>query len=181
MAASGGLLLTKGLWQPLWICVMVFVFSPLLFPMIMIPAAFFSGAMQAAQQPAPRLAKVLHIASVGYLVLVLSFWTEAAFDSVSLLTAAGGYLKIAGLVWALSGTVAPWAVFARNDRDNLFFTSLVLMLQVSSLACAALLIADTAPAAPVFWTSCAVLTALSCAQAFYESRLDGPGKQNAPF
>jgi len=166
MVVAAGFILFKGLWQPLWLDVMVFFVSPAVFPFLMIPGAMFGGLTKVLTPAKPFLAHVMLAASIGSLIFMLALWAAISFDSVSFLTKGG--LVWPALLWGMGGAVAPWAVFAHNDRDNVFFTGLVLQLLLGCVATVWASLSHTLQFWDRFWIVAAAMAALSCAQAVYE-------------
>lgn len=131
LLAGGGMFLAHDVWRPLWPGVMAFALSFLVFPVLLIPAAMFAGIMTAFAHSNKTLADVCGFLSLAWIVVVFSLCAAASFYLVE--DFATTPLRLAMLLWAVGGTVTPWAFFARKDRDNILFTGLVLMLLVGSL------------------------------------------------
>ncbi|MDD9899885.1 MAG: hypothetical protein OXT65_02780 [Alphaproteobacteria bacterium] len=128
VAGSGVYLVAHGLWLSLWFGVLAFVLSPLIFPFLLLPAAFFSGCMQACNAVAPKAAIYFQGACLGWLVATMSIWTGVMYMPVDDMMFAPFHIKIAGLVWSATITTLPWAAHARNDPGNVFITGLVIMV-----------------------------------------------------
>jgi hypothetical protein len=162
MALSGVYLVYAGFLTILWPVALTLFLSTLFFPLLLIPAALFAGLLQLfTVRKKPRIAMVMQILSAAWLVGVMSVSGMLVFDVTSpALAAAGAVTHAAALAWCVAGTVAPWAVFARGDRDNLFFTCLVMMLLAGTLAAAA--------TGGGFMVIAGVMGTLVAAQAVYE-------------
>jgi hypothetical protein len=127
MAGAGGVLVYRGFWQSVWTATLVFFISPLIFPYLLIPAAMCGGLMRDAK---PWAAKTLQAGAVGWIIFLMALWAAIVFELAAPLYIAAPW---AVLTWSVCGSVAPWAVFARSDRGNYFFLSLVLTLQLGCL------------------------------------------------
>ena len=103
--------------------------SPVVFPFLLLPAAIMTGVMRLvmnAKLP-PIVEKALTVLSVMYLVSVLSGYTVMCFYFLV------GAWEGPAAVYAVSSSVLPWLIFAAKDRENAFFTGLVIMLQVAAI------------------------------------------------
>ncbi len=108
--------------------------SPIVFPLLLLPAAILSGMLRLAMnsQVHPAIEKGLTFLSVIYLVSVLSGYTVMCFYFLV------GAPEIPAATYAVSSAVLPWLIFASKDRENAFFTGLVIMMQISALLLVAL-------------------------------------------
>jgi hypothetical protein len=173
MAVAGGFLAWAGFLAMLWPVALALFACTLVFPFLMVPAAMFGSLMQIfTARGQPRVATMMQVLSVGWLIFAMALWGALVFDLSEPALSAGGLMRVMGLIWCVAGAAAPWAVFARGDRDNIFFTGLVLMFAGGCLA--AMLLAAT------FWgwflVIAGVMAALSAAQALYEGRVLNKGK-----
>lgn len=134
--AFGGLSL---LWMTggyAWMGFLALFFSPVCFPILLLPAGILTGLMHLAlKSQTARLEKVLTVLSLCYLVSVLSAYTVLCFYFLV------GAPQVPAAMYAVSSAVLPWAIFAAKDRDNVFFTGLVIMMQFSALVLVALNVA----------------------------------------
>ncbi len=133
MMLAGGFIIYSGYWGVLWNCLLGFFISPLIFPFLMIPAAFCGGLMRMFLQSRPLLARMMQAASIGWLIFVISFWAAMVFDSASPLLALENMTGPA-LLWSVCGAMAPWAIFVHNDRDNVFLAGLIVIAQIGCIA-----------------------------------------------
>lgn len=127
--AFGGLSL---LWMTggyAWMGFLALMMSPVAFPFLLLPAGILTGIMHLLlkSKMAPQVEKLLTFLSVVYLVSVLSGYTVMCFYFLV------GAPEIPAALYAVTSSVLPWAIFAAKDRDNVFFTGLVIMLQLSAL------------------------------------------------
>lgn len=152
------------LWPPL----LALMFSPVVFPLVLFPAAFFSGVMQVAQTAYPKIARAAMLLTFIWFVLVLSGYALGVYYVGHGLMQAGAPTTIPMLVWTIAVTVLPWAVFATKDRDNILFTGLVLML----LASCAVVVPLLAFGMLAFWQGygalCGLMAGMLSIQALYE-------------
>jgi hypothetical protein len=166
MALAGGVILYKGFWPALMADAMMLFISSMVFPLLLIPAAFFGGLAKTFHGVHAIVSNTMTSFSVAWLVSMLALGGAWSFESVGGILTAPSPLGAAARVWAVCGAVAPWALFARLDRENVFFTGLVWMLEIACV-CAAFSSADGFGAR--FWLMAGVMGALSCAQAAYEA------------
>ena len=103
--------------------------SPAVFPLLLLPAGILTGLMHLLlkTQMQPLLEKLLTVLSLIYLVSVLCGYTVLCFYFLA------GAPEIPAAIYAVTSSVLPWAIFAAKDRDNVFFTGLVLMMQLSAI------------------------------------------------
>lgn len=167
MLGAGVFIVYKGPWQVLWFCTLVFFISPLVFPLLMMPAGFFGGIMQMFTPTRPRLALVMQAASVGWLIFVIAGWAALVFSYTHVLLEMPGMLW-AALIWSVCGAVAPWAVFARLDRGNVFFTGLMLMAQIGCIIAAMMNASHDLSSWETFEIIAGVMAFLSAVQAVGE-------------
>lgn len=111
--------------------------SPLVFPFLLLPAGILTGIMHLMLKSQMKhwMEKVLTVLSLIYLVSVLCGYTVACFYFLA------GAPQAPAAVYAVTSSVLPWAIFASKDRDNVFFTGLVLMMQLSAIVLVALNVA----------------------------------------
>lgn len=136
MVGSGVWLILLDVWQVAWTGVLGLMFSPFLFPFLMFPGAIFAGLMGQVPPSQPRKADVLMVcaalcftATLAAYTIFLLIMASGAFNGATLLPA---------VIWALSAAVLPWCILGLKDRDNSFFISLLLLMQVMSIATAVL-------------------------------------------
>ncbi len=167
MVISGVWLTTQGYIFAVWPAVLVLLFSPFVFPVLILPAAMCAGIMHLFGQAKPWLGKIMAVLSVGYLVFAFTFYSMLLFRMMA--EPIGSHTNlIAGMVYGVAAGLAPWTILAVKDRDNLFFTGLVLMAEVTSIivmVAAVLLQMNFWPSAFAFW---GILTGFVMLQALYE-------------
>jgi len=166
MLVSGLWLLSLGYWQALWMGVLFLVFSPLVFPLLLFPAAFFSGMMQVTATVYPKVSRIMTVMTIGWFVIVLALYGFNSFYAISMLVR-GDTLWPAAL-WAISSALTPWAFFATKDPGNLFFIGLLWMM----LATAIVMVPVFFIFGLTFWTGflvfAGIMTATVSLQALYE-------------
>lgn len=136
LVASGGWLISQGFITNLWISLLCCIFSPFLFPILMIPGAMCAGLMHLFHIAKPGFARFMGFTSVVYFVALFTAYTFAMIRSVDYLLATQGWP--AG-VYAVAVSLGPWSFLALKDRDNLFFTGLIWMAEISAVTVVALL------------------------------------------
>ena len=163
MVIAGGWLALEGLLGLVLPVVMLLVISPLVFPFLMIPAAFFGGLMQMA----PKHAKLFAFCSFLYLDALLAFFVAGTFWFIDPLVR--GEAVYFALVFAIGASLAPWVLFAARDRGNLFFTGLILMATASALLLAALIVLMHLDGfGALFLVAFAAMAGMTGLQALYE-------------
>lgn len=135
MVASGAWLVSLGLMMQIWIPVLILVFAPFVLPALMIPAAFAAGVMRVVEKVYPRVSKVMGFLSLAYLVTLLSFYGAGVFYCVK-----GVPALLPATVFAVTGSTAPWFILAAKDRENVFFTGLIIMMMLTAVALALLVL-----------------------------------------
>ena len=169
MLLSGGYIVFAGNWYGLWIPLFGFFLSPVIFPLLLRPAAIFARIMYLVQSARPRLGLVIHALSVGWIVFVMAAYAAIVFQFIAPQIA--GATRIAAIVWAVAASVAPWALLARGDRENVMFTGFVLLLQAGCVAAALAHLAAPVGAGQRLALVAAVMAAGAAVQAWRESRL----------
>jgi hypothetical protein len=163
MALAGAYLIGQGGLFMLWPPTLALFAVPLICPFLMIPAAMCGGLMQIfTARKQPLIAALMQAMSVCWLIVVMSFWGGMVFDYIAPALKSNGYAHIAALVFGIAGSIAPWAIFAHTDRDNIFFSGLVMMLAVG--------ISVAAFTPYIFWTTAGIMAALTATQAVYEEK-----------
>lgn len=168
MAVSGGFVLFQGHWMPLWPPLLALMFSPLVFPLVLFPAAFFSGVMQVAQTAYPKVSRVCMLLTFAWFVLVLSGYALGVYYIGHGLMQEGAVTMLPMLFWTVAVTILPWTIFATKDRDNILFTGLVLMLLVSSAVVVPLLAFGHLAFWAGYWALCGMMAVMLGIQALYE-------------
>lgn len=131
MLLSGPWLLLKGSLGSIWPAVLGLMISPFLFPVLLLPGAILAGIMNLASKSHPRLADFMTLSSVGYIVILLSLYASVSLRFVDSFLIEPTLIPAA--IWGVAGGIAPWAIHASNDRDNIFFTGLVMMMQATAV------------------------------------------------
>lgn len=164
MVASGAWLVSLGMMMQIWMPVLILVFAPFVLPALMIPAAFAAGVMRVVEKVYPRVSKVMGFLSLAYLVTLLSFYAAGVFYCVK-----GVPAPLPAAVFAVTGSTAPWFILAAKDRENVFFTGLIIMMMLTALALVGLIMTVHVAAFWgqffVFWY---ILGAMVMLQALYE-------------
>jgi hypothetical protein len=137
--------------------------SPLVFPFLLLPAGILTGLMAITMKSHPKLEKVLTVISVLYIVTLLSLYTITAFYFLV------GTPTIPAAIYAVCSAVLPWAIFAAKDRQNIFFTGLVLMMQLSAIVLVGLNVAlRLTDFTQKFWIIWGTMMFCVCVEALYE-------------
>lgn len=167
MVISGVWLTVNGFIFAVWPAVLALLFSPLIFPILILPAAMFAGIMQLMGQAKPVLGKVMAFLSIGYLVLAFTFYIMLLFRMMA--DPLGSPVNvIPAMVFGVTAALAPWTVLAAKDRDNLFFTGLVWMAELTAV----IVMCCAVPFGWKFWFSAMVflgiMAGMVLVQALYE-------------
>ncbi len=169
MAISGVWVLLLGHWVPLWPGIVGFLFSLLVFPLLMLPAGFFAGVMQVSAQLYPRVSRVCMLLTFAYFVMMLSGYAIVLFYVASGLINADMPTVWPALIWSVAATVTPWALFATKDRDNVLFTGLLFMLTLSCVWVFPLVPFYGLSIGAAYWLLCVSMGAMLLLQAGYEN------------
>ena len=165
---SAAVILQGGGWRLLWVPCLALMFSRIIFPLILLPAAFFSGVMQAAGAVYPKVAKVCLWLTFGWVIAVLGLYQFGIFHLGAGLMEEPAPARFPVLVWTIAIAVLPWALFALRDRDNILFTGIVYMMTVSALVSLPVMIFYAWPVVTGFWLFCGLMAAMLSLQAAYE-------------
>lgn len=168
MIISGVWILLLGHWVPLWPGIIGFLFSSLVFPLLMLPAGFFAGVMQVSAQIYPRVSRAAMLLTFVYFVMMLSGYAMVMFYVASGLITATVPTLWPALVWSVASTVTPWALFATKDRDNVLFTGLLFMLGLSCAIVFPLVPFYGLALGSAYWLLCLGIGTLLLIQAGYE-------------
>jgi len=166
-AVSCVAVLMTGVWTPLWPAVLGIMLSPLVFPVLLIPAAFFSGVMRLVQAVYPTVARMCMLLTFVWFIGTFGFYTFFVMHMTLPLGAAEA-TRLPALVWAVATAVLPWAILASQDRDNILFTGMVLMMFASAVIVAPLVFFLIVPYWTGFWIFCGMMAAMLSLQALYE-------------
>lgn len=131
MLGSGVWLVVLGIWQVAWPGVLGLMMSPFLFPFLMFPGALFAGLIGHVPPSQPRKAEILLACAALCFTATLSGYTIILF-----FLASGGLSGVTlwpTILWVLSSAVLPWAWLGLKDRDNAFFISLLILMQIMSI------------------------------------------------
>ena len=108
LAAAALWLVSQGQMQVIWIGLMMLFFSPVIIPLLLIPAGIFS---------------------------FLTFWCTGIFEYVTHSIAPPA--MAAGVLWASTASMAPLLWWSRRDAENIFIMMMVEMTQVAMIAISA--------------------------------------------
>jgi hypothetical protein len=128
MVVGGLFMLYGGSLSGAWPGFLGLVMGPLLLPFILLPAAILAGLMNMLGKNNPRAERIFQTLSVLYLVSAM-----AGYETLIYWTLSGAHPKNAAIIFALGAGIAPWAAHARQDRENLFYTGLIIMMQVAAI------------------------------------------------
>ncbi len=162
---AGGWLAAQGYVSHIWPAVIALIFSPLILPLYLFPAAFFAGMMQVVSLAYPRLSKFMALFSTLYMVTAFALY---CMGTIYLMYAVMGREPLAAFFFGVAAGVAPFAILAAKDRDNLFFTGLVWMAKLCSLAVMSLVLLKNIAPWHGFWIFWCLMAAMVGAQALYE-------------
>lgn len=183
---SGVMILLTGIWTPLWPVALAIMLSPLVFPILLVPAAFFSGVMRIAQAAYPAVARACMVLTFGWFISVLGLYTFFVMYTSLPLGAPDASTRLPALVWTIAMAVLPWAIFATRDRDNILFTGMVFMMFAAAVVTTPLVFFLVVPYWAGFWIFCGLMAAMLSLQALYERFFlqtppaDNAGKADTP-
>lgn len=165
MVIAGGFLAAQGYISAIWPAIIALIFSPLILPLYLFPAAFFAGMMQVVSLAYPRVSKFMALVSTLYMVTAFALY---CMGTIYLMTAVMGREPWAAFFFGVTAGIAPFAILAAKDRDNLFFTGLVWMAKICSLVVMALVLLKNIAPWHGFWIFWGLMAAMVGAQALYE-------------
>ncbi len=165
-AGAGVWLVFTGYVTIVWPLILALLMSPMLLPFFLVPLGLFAGSARIVQGSMANVAKVLNILSVIYLAFILSGYCLVCFrivyDAVMKAPLPAG---IFGVAIALS----PWALLGMKDRDNVFFTGLIWMTQITAIAVMAAMASYGWDLGYSFWVFWGTLLVMLGAQSGYEA------------
>jgi hypothetical protein len=187
MVLAGLSLIAFGFFPAVWPGFVALLVSPIVFPLLLLPAGFFSGVMVIVQKSHPRVEKAMMVLSVLYLITVLTAYVMLSYHLVGhyvlnrifLADGVVWQMLIPAMVYGAAAGVAPWLILAAKDRDNVFFTGLVFMAEVTALVVMAAGVWQEWSfwhATRIFWL---ILALLMVIEAAYEKHT-APKNQDAP-
>lgn len=166
MVIAGGFLAAQGYISAIWPAIIALIFSPLILPLYLFPAAFFAGMMQVVSLAYPRVSKFMALVSTLYMVTAFALY---CMGTIYLMYSVRGIESVAAFFFGVSAGIAPFAILAAKDRDNLFFTGLVWMAQICSIVVMTLVLVFISIAPwQNFWIFWCLMAAMVGAQALYE-------------
>ncbi len=165
---SAGMILFTGAWYPLWPPVLAVMLSPLVFPILLIPAGFFSGVMRVAQAVYPNVARICILLTFGWFISLLSFYAFLVMLLSQSLMLPGEVTRLPALVWTIAIAVLPWAIFATRDRENILFTGMVFMMLAAATISISLVFFLIVPFWAGYWICCGLMAVMLSLQALYE-------------
>ncbi|MFN7114498.1 MAG: hypothetical protein ACK4PK_09120 [Alphaproteobacteria bacterium] len=169
MVCSGVWLITAGHWYVLWIASLAFIFSALIFPLMMLPAGFCAGMMMATERMNyPRASRIFQTLSFTWLVMLMAGYTTGMFSVAQGYIMMDETITLPAVIWSIAASVTPWAFFATRDRDSVFFTGLIYMTALVASGLFPLALAQDWAMMSLFWIFCLVLGGLVGMQALYE-------------
>lgn len=177
LVASGGWLISQGFITNLWISLLCCIFSPFLFPVLMIPGAMCAGLMHLFHIAKPGFAKFMGFLSIAYFVALFTLYTMLLVLSLDLVLATQGW--VAG-VYAVTVSLAPWSFLALKDRDNLFFIGLVWMAEIAAVSVVTLLLVHHLPFRDATAIFAAIMTLLLLVQSLLEKLFFRKPAQTGP-
>lgn len=177
MICSGIWFITAGQWYALWPASMAFIFSAIIFPLLMIPAGFSAGLMMATKTMYPRASLVFSVLGFVWFFTLMAGYTTLSFSFVRGYINIDPELTVPAVIWAIAAAVTPWAFFATRDRESIFFTGLIYMTALVATVLFPLSLVYALGMSQVFWLFWLTLGALVGLQALYEKYLYKPPVQ----
>lgn len=132
-AATGIWLVYNGQLIGVWPMFLAFIFSPVVLPIVLLPTGFFAGVLRVISNgggPKPLVA-ILSVLSIGWLIIAMSGYALLCYHE--LMTAAA-VLPLYAKIYGCGIALAPFALLASKDRENLLFVGLVWFMQIAVIA-----------------------------------------------
>jgi len=129
-AAAGIWLVYNGQLIGVWPMFLALIFSPVILPVVLLPTGFFAGVLRVISNgggPKPVIV-ILSVLSIGWLVIAMSGYALLCYHE---LTPAATAMPLYAKIYGCAIAVAPFALLAAKDKDNLLFTGLVCFMQVA--------------------------------------------------
>lgn len=180
VVCSGFWLIGAGHWYALWPAVMAFVASPILFPLLMIPAGFCAGVMMATEKKYPYASRLFAALSFMWFVTLMAGYTAWSFAVVLPYIINDAEMLVPGVVWGIAAGLTPWALFATRDRETVFFTGLVYMAAVVAAVLFPLSLSYALGTMQIFWFYWLALGVMVGLQSLYEKLFVKPEVAPAP-
>lgn len=141
-------LVMLGIWQSAWPGVLFIMLSPVLCPALMFPGSLFAGLIHAFPgRPVPTAAMMIGAA--------ICFTGILSGSAAFLFMLAESYLRgdnmQAAAQWVAGAAMMPWLLLAMKDRENVFFISMLFILQIAVLAGLGALVFGGWKIGCVFW------------------------------
>jgi hypothetical protein len=164
----GMLMLNYVGWQTLWLPILLTMAGPFVFPIVLFPAAFFSGVMQVTEKEFPLVSTIFAGAALGYFAAILSVVTAAI-----VLNTAGHFNTHHALLtygWSMVAPILPWAVFALRDRKNYLFIGMIWMLVLANYASLVFFKGQEISFSGYFFSVFCLMAVMLALQAFVEKK-----------
>jgi len=169
-AGAGVYLAATGYVTTVWPFIVGLLFSPIVFPLLLTPVGLFAGMAHLLSQAKPGVARFLNILSVGTLVTVMAGVCVLVLRLVYDVATVQPIAAVYGVAIALSA----WALLALKDRQNLFFTGMLWMTQITAIVIAYFMMTLQWDAATTFWSFWIAMVALVLLQTAYEAMFIKP-------
>lgn len=146
-------LVSEGQMQVIWLGFVMLFLSPLIIPILLVPAGVFSHYMthySAAGRPDKE--RLMFVLSLAYIILFLTFWCMGIFEYV--MESVSSRALAPGLLWSSSAAIAPLLWWSRRDRNNFF---IMMLVETAQLAMIALSVVWLLKGAGSFWLASGIL------------------------
>lgn len=181
MLCSGVWLITAGHWYVLWTASLAFIFSAIVFPLLMLPAGFCAGMMMATEKMNyPRASRIFQVLSFTWLVMLMAGYTTGIFSIAQGYLIMDTSITVPVVIWSIAASVTPWAFFATRDRDSIFFSGLIYMTAAVAAVLFPLALVQGWDMVTLFWLFCLVLGAMVGVQAICEKIFHKPPAADTP-
>lgn len=171
LAVSAAWLSNFSQWQVMWLGVAMLLVSPMIIPLILLPAGIFSHFMTVYHATKnQRLERRMFVLSLGYIILFLALWCAAIFDYVTQSVASAAVEP--AVLWAGAAAMAPLFWWSSRDLSNIFVLLLVQSAQVGIIGLALIWLLHGPVSFGLMFPGFAVfLAAIAAAQGLYEKRV----------
>jgi len=170
LAVGGAWLSNFSQWQVMWLGVGMLLFSPMVIPLILMPAGIFSHFLSVYHaHNNRRLERRMFVLSLGYIILFLALWCAGIFNYV--LQNVSPRAVEPAVLWAGAAAMAPLLWWSSRDTNNLFILLLVQAAQLGVIGLAIVwLLHGALPFGLMFPAIAVFLAAIATVQGLYENR-----------
>lgn len=170
MAVSAAWLTSVGQWQVMWLGVAMLLFSPMIIPLLLMPAGIFSHFMSVYRSVNNhKRERLMFVLSLAYIILFLALWCTGIFDYVAQNVAPQAAQPAA--LWSCAAAIAPLLWWSSRDMNNTFILLLVQVTELGMIGLSAVWLLHGAISFGLMFPALAVfLAAIALVMGLYEKR-----------